>query len=275
MLNLGGKFMKKVILNSIFAICIVVSFTSCKEDDTSTRANSRDKDKTDCLTGKWEYNSEILTFESKTKGQLNCSDTIYDFTYKTENNKIIFSYNKKTAKDNDEENEIDRSDTLSYSCKCPTLTIDNKEWNRTGLCNGEKPSDGGDNGGGSGGGGGGISDEPAFAGKAEYLGGPGKPGTPPGYGVLMVYFFELCEKVSVSVDDMYGNSYYIGDISKTVNQDPPYNTPNSESCRSGLLETGYYTITLKVGKKTYKGSEAFKIEQDYCIRIGGLLPCKK
>ena len=96
--------MKTVILNSIFAFCIVIAFTSCETEPKTP----------DCLTGTWENNdSEVLTFESNKKGQFNCPDTIYNFTYKTENGKIIFKYNKKTAKNNDEGIEMNRSDTLA------------------------------------------------------------------------------------------------------------------------------------------------------------------
>jgi len=96
-------------------------------------------------------------------------------------------------------------------------------------------------------------------------------GTPAGYGVLMVYFQELCiekdEKVSVYVDDML-----IGNISKAAgSRKPPYGE-QSESCITCPLEIGYHSISLKIGKEVMNG-DPILIEQDYCLRLVNNIVC--
>ena len=99
-----------------------------------------------------------------------------------------------------------------------------------------------------------------------------KGGTPPGYGVLMVYFEELCidknEKVSVYVDNMC-----IGDISKAAgNRDPEFGE-QSESCITCPLEIGNYSMSLKIGKDTYDVNP-FVIRQNFCTRVPFKISCK-
>ena len=250
--------MKKVILNSIFAICIVVSFTSC--DDLFGGG----KKKPDCIPGTWiNDNSEILTFESNKKGQLNCIDTIYDFTYKIESSKIIFKYNKKTAKDNNEENIIDRSDTLSYSCNCPVLKIDNKEWDRIDACNDNNSS----NGGGGGNGSGDRKISPIITVYEEPI------MTPPGKGGFIVYFGILClyenEKVSIYIDGSKA-----GDITTPITGNTPPDCGDERGV-GYLLDVGRtYTLTAKIGKEDLGGT-SLQVKQNYCYKLRLELPCPK
>ena len=232
--------MKKVILNSIFAICIVVSFSSCEPEPKTI----------DCLSGTWENdNSKILTFESDQKGQLNYADTIYDFTYKTEKGKITLNYNKKTAKANNEVSEINKSETLSYRCNCPSLIIDNKEWRRIGDCNGKEPSNGGNNGNS----GGSFIDRLIVydSYKVGNLGGPGMPTVPPGEGIIMVYFEEFCfnagETVSVYVSDNQDN-WRLNDISQAAGKNPNFGNKNGVYSN---FPAGTYLISLGYGGEVY------------------------
>lgn len=102
----------------------------------------------------------------------------------------------------------------------------------------------------------------------EYV---GESGTPAGYGVLMVYFEELCigkdEKVSIYIDNAL-----IGNISKAEgSREPPYGE-QSESCITYPLEIGTHSFSLKIGEETMIGAP-ITIEQDYCLRLKNTIIC--
>ena len=249
--------MKKIILKSIFTVCIAVSFASC--DTNSVPKTS------DCLTGSWEnYNSEVLTFKSNKTGQLNSPDTTCNFTYKTENDKIIFIYDKETAI-NDGRNEINKSDTLSYSCNCPNLKIDNKEWHRKeGFpCNDENSSIGG-------GGGGNSFSKRLASGPHIYmdLSGPGMPTVPPGTGNIMVYFKEFCVNEGETVSVYVGN-WRLDDITQPAGENPRY---GDKRAVYGNLDAGTYPMFLGYGGKRYQQHDV-TIQSNRYVMVPFTLPC--
>jgi len=260
--------MKKIILKSIFAICIVVSFTSCEFFD-DLFGGGKEKEKTDCLTGSWEnYNSEVLTFNSNKTGQLNSPDTTYNFTYKTENEKIIFIYNKETAR-NDRRNEIDRSDTLSYSCNCPNLKIDNKEWHRKegSPCNDESSSRGGGGGGGSD-----SFSKRLASGPHLYmdLSGPGMPTVPPSTGIIMVYFKEFCVNEGETVTVYVGNWRIAKEITQAAGENPRF---GDERAVYGNFDAGTYPMFLGYGGKRYPVADV-TIQSNRYVMVPFTLPCE-
>ena len=155
---------------------------------------------------------------------------------------------------------MDRSDTLSYSCNCPILKIDNKEWYRKGSCNDENSSNGGD-----GGNGGKRKISSIIEVYEEEL------ITPPGQGGFLVYFGELClydnEKVSIYIDGSYA-----GDITTAITENRPPDCGDTRGV-GYLLDVGVHALTAKLGNFDLGGT-SLQIKQNYCYKLRLELPCE-